>query len=48
MDKLIYGGKFSDVYQWEGVERTNPDWTHFNKVIPLNASEQKIIDSLLH
>jgi hypothetical protein len=48
MDKLKYGGKFSDVYKWEGVERTNPDWTHFNKVIPLNASEQQIIDKLLH
>jgi hypothetical protein len=48
MDKLIYGGIFSDVYKWEGVERTNPDWTHFNKVLPLTAAEQKIIDSLLH
>jgi len=47
MDKLIYGGKFSDVYKWEGVERTEPDWTHFNKVIPLTAPEQQIIDSLL-
>jgi hypothetical protein len=48
MDKLIYGGKFTDVYKWEGVERTDPDWTHFNKVNPLIAAEQKIIDNLLH
>jgi hypothetical protein len=48
MDKLIYGGKFTDVYRWEGVERTDPDWTHFNKVIPLTAAEQKIIDNLLY
>ena len=48
MDKLIYGGKFSDVYKWEGVERTDPDWTHFNKVIPLTSDEQLIIDNLLH
>jgi hypothetical protein len=48
MDKLVYGGKFSDVYRWEGVERTDPDWTHFNKVTPLTANEQKIIDVLLH
>ena len=48
MDKLIYGGKFSDVYKWEGVERTDPDWTHFNKVIPLTSDEQQIIDNLLH
>jgi hypothetical protein len=47
MDKLIYGGKFSDVYKWEGVERTDPDWTHFNKVIPLNVAEQQIVDKLL-
>jgi hypothetical protein len=47
MDKLLYGGKFSDVYKWEGVRRTEPDWTHFNKVIPLTAIEQKIIDNLL-
>jgi hypothetical protein len=48
MDKLIYGGKFSDVYKWEGVKRTEPDWTHFNKVIPLTNTEQQIIDNLLH
>ena len=48
MDKLIYGGKFSDVYRWEGVERTDPDWTHFNKLIPLNDAEQQIIDKLLN
>jgi hypothetical protein len=48
MDKLIYGAKFSDVYRWEGVNRTEPDWTHFNKVIPLTAAEQQIIDNLLN
>jgi hypothetical protein len=48
MDKLIYGGLFSDVYTWEGVKRTTPDWTHFNKVAPLKASEQQIIDKLLN
>jgi hypothetical protein len=47
MDKLLYGGKFHDVYTWEGVKRTEPDWTHFNKVIPLTAAEQQIIDKLL-
>lgn len=48
MDKLIYGGKFTDVYKWEGVKRTEPDWTHFNKVVPLSSAEQQIIDKLLH
>jgi Ion channel len=48
MDKLIYGGKFSDVYQWEGVKRTEPDWTHFNKIVPLTAAERQIIDNLLN
>jgi hypothetical protein len=48
MNKLIYGGKFTDVYKWEGVKRTEPDWTHFNKVFPLTATEQQIIDNLLH
>jgi hypothetical protein len=47
MDKLIYGGKFTDVYKWEGVKRTEPDWTHFNKVVPLTSGEQQIIDNLL-
>jgi hypothetical protein len=47
MDKLIYGGLFSDVYTWEGVNRTVPDWTHFNKIFPLKSSEQQIIDNLL-
>ena len=48
MENLKYGGKFSDVYHWEGVKRTEPDWTHFNKVIPLTTNEQQIIDNLLH
>jgi len=48
MDKLIYGGIFADVYKWEGVKRTDPDWTHFNKIVPLTATEQKIIDNLLN
>jgi hypothetical protein len=47
MDKLIFGGKFSDVYVWEGVKRTEPDWTNFNKVISLTADEQQLIDNLL-
>lgn len=48
MDNLLYGGLFSDVYTWEGVKRNTPDWTHFNKVIPLKASEQQIINNLLN
>jgi len=48
MDKLIYGGIFSDVYKWEGVKRSEPDWTHFNKIVPLTATEQQIIDTLLN
>jgi hypothetical protein len=47
MDKLIYGGKFSDVYHWDGVKRTEPEWTHFNKVVPITANERQIIDNLL-
>jgi hypothetical protein len=47
MDKLIYGGKFADVYTWEGVKRTTPDWTNFNKVISLTKTEQQFIDNLL-
>jgi hypothetical protein len=48
MDKLLYGGKFSDVYKWEGVKRSEPDWTHFNKILPLTTTERQIIDALLH
>jgi hypothetical protein len=48
MDKLIYGGIFADVYKWEGVIRTEPDWTHFNKIAPLTATERQIIDTLLN
>lgn len=47
MDKLIYGGIFADVYKWEGVKRTEPDWTQFNKVVPLTANERQTIDNLL-
>jgi hypothetical protein len=48
MDKLKYGGKFSDVYTWEGVKRTKPDWTNFNKVVHLIPAEQQFIDNLLN
>jgi hypothetical protein len=48
MDKLIYGGKFSDVYTWEGVKRTNPNWANFNKVVSLAADDQQFIDILLN
>jgi hypothetical protein len=47
MDKLIYGGKFSDVYIWEGVKRTNLNWANFNKVESLTMSDQLLIDTLL-
>jgi hypothetical protein len=48
IDKLLYGGKFSDVYTWEGVKRTNPAWANFNKVLSLTSTEQKVIDDLLN
>jgi hypothetical protein len=48
MEKLIYGGIFSDVYTWEGVKRTEPDWTHFNRVKPLSTTERQVIDNLLN
>jgi hypothetical protein len=47
MDKLRYGGKFSDVYIWEGVKQTNPNWANFNKVVSLTATDQQVIDNLL-
>lgn len=47
MDKLIYGGLFLDVYSWEGLKRTSPDWSNFNKVEPLSPAEQQTIDNLI-
>jgi Ion channel len=47
MDKLKFGGKFLDVYTWEGLKRTKPDWENFNKVEKLSAGDQQIIDFLL-
>jgi hypothetical protein len=47
MDKLVYGGKFEDVFVWEGIKRTKPDWTNFNKVVSLTKTEQQSIDILL-
>jgi len=47
MDKLLYGGIFSDVYNWEGVKRSKPDWTNFNKVVSLSRDDQELIDTLL-
>ena len=47
MDKLIYGGRFLDVYTWEGIKRTNPDWSNFNKVETLTTAGQQSIDYLI-
>jgi hypothetical protein len=48
MDKLMFGGKYSDVYTWVGVKRTEPDWTNFNKVVSLTPTEKQVIDDLLY
>jgi hypothetical protein len=48
MDKLMYGGKFSDVFTWHGIDRTPPNWANFNKVTQLTDDEQKLIDDLLN
>jgi hypothetical protein len=47
MDKLLYGGKFLDVFTWKGVELTEPNWANFNKVDPLKITEKQSIDILL-
>lgn len=47
MDKLMYGGLFLDVYTWEGLKRTSPDWSNFNKIECLTDNERQIIESLL-
>ena len=47
MDKLLYGGIFLDVYKWEGLKRTNPDWSNFNKVERLTDDERRRVESLL-
>jgi hypothetical protein len=47
MDKLMYGGIFLDVYKWEGLKRTNPDWSNFNKVERLTDDERQKVESLL-
>lgn len=47
MDKLLYGGKFLDVFKWKGMERTDLEWANFNKVMELTETEQKLIDNLL-
>jgi hypothetical protein len=47
MDKLMYGGIFLDVYTWEGLKRTSPDWSNFNKVENLTDYEHQKIEILL-
>ncbi len=47
MDKLKYGGIFLDVYNWEGLKRTSPDWSNFNKVEGLTDNERERIETLL-
>jgi hypothetical protein len=47
MDKLMYGGRFQDVFVWNGVERTEPNWGNFNKVLPLTEAEQNLVNDLI-
>jgi len=47
MNKLQYGGSFTDVYHWEGIQRTLPNWSKFNSIKPLTISEKQKIDKLL-
>jgi hypothetical protein len=47
MDKLMYGGLFLDVYTWEGLKKTSPDWSNFNKVTSLTTAEKQFVDTLI-
>jgi hypothetical protein len=47
LDKLLFGGKFLDVFTWQGIDRIDLNWANFNKVIPLTVDEQKLIDDLI-
>ena len=47
MDKMLYGGSFSDVYHWEGIQRTIPNWSKFNSIKPITTAEKKKIDDLI-
>lgn len=47
MDKLMYGGLFLDVYTWEGLKSTSPDWSNFNKVESLSENDRRKIDNLM-
>lgn len=47
MNKLQYGGSFTDVYHWQGIQRTTPNWSKFNSIKPLTPPEKQKIDELL-
>lgn len=47
MNKLMYGGGFSDVYEWQGVKRTKPNWNNLNSIEPITAEEQQKIEELI-
>ncbi|MBL0336738.1 MAG: hypothetical protein IPP73_15870 [Chitinophagaceae bacterium] len=47
MSALVYGAGFSNVYQWEGVKRSKPNWSNFNRVDSATSQEQNIVNTLL-
>jgi hypothetical protein len=48
MNDLQYGGSFSEVYHWEGTQRTIPNWSKFNSIKPLTPAEMQKIEELLN
>lgn len=47
MNKIVYGSGFADVYHWEGVRRTKPNWNKLNSIDPLSSENRRKIDDLL-
>lgn len=41
------GGKFLDIYTWNGITRNVNSWHNFNKTEPLNQEQEKQIEALL-
>lgn len=42
-----YGTRYHNVYSFEGIRRTEPDWSKFNKIDPVDEKESASINKFL-
>jgi len=47
VDDVKFGGKYLDLYSWNGLKRTNPIWQNLNKTTEISQEQVNEINALL-